>query len=280
MTVRCSQGHENPDGSAFCDECGEPLVAAPAGAAAGPTVGVPPAGPTGGPGGGPSAAPAAGATIICPQCGAPNAATDMFCSACGMNLAAAQPSTVPQAQQAVPQAPYQQPASAPQAPYQQQPAMPQASYQPAPAQQVPYPQPAAAPQAPYQQPAAQTPYQQPAAQTPYQPVPATVAGRLVVDNDNYSFDLPDKNEVLVGREDPVSNAFPDLDLTPHGGEEGGVSRMHAKIIRSGSQFFIEDQNSTNFTFLNRQRLQPKTATPLKDGDEIKLGRVVLHFHTP
>ncbi len=25
MTVRCSQGHENPDGSMFCDECGERL---------------------------------------------------------------------------------------------------------------------------------------------------------------------------------------------------------------------------------------------------------------
>jgi len=23
--IRCSQGHENPEGSAFCDQCGEPL---------------------------------------------------------------------------------------------------------------------------------------------------------------------------------------------------------------------------------------------------------------
>jgi len=241
MTVRCSQGHENPDGSAFCDECGEPLVASPVAATAGPVGSMPPARPASGPS---ASAPAAGApTITCSQCGATNAATDLFCSSCGMNLAAAA--------QPAPQAPYQQPA--PQAPYPQ-----------APVSQPPYPQPAPAPQAPYPQPA---------------PAPAVVAARLVVDSDNFVFELPPKNEVLVGREDPVSNAFPDLDLTPHGGEEGGVSRMHAKIIRSGSQFFIEDENSTNFTFLNRQRLQPKAAAPLKDGDEIKLGRVVLHFHT-
>ena len=25
MSIRCSQGHENPDDATFCDECGEPL---------------------------------------------------------------------------------------------------------------------------------------------------------------------------------------------------------------------------------------------------------------
>ena len=28
MPVYCSLHHENPDGSAFCDECGEPLSGA------------------------------------------------------------------------------------------------------------------------------------------------------------------------------------------------------------------------------------------------------------
>jgi len=37
MTVQCSLGHENPDGSAFCDECGEPLSgASPAAVSAAP----------------------------------------------------------------------------------------------------------------------------------------------------------------------------------------------------------------------------------------------------
>jgi pSer/pThr/pTyr-binding forkhead associated (FHA) protein len=42
---------------------------------------------------------------------------------------------------------------------------------------------------------------------------------------------------------------------------------------------IEDQNSTNFTFVNRQKLAPKTPTPVKDGDEIRLGRVIMKFQT-
>lgn len=106
-----------------------------------------------------------------------------------------------------------------------------------------------------------------------------VSPRLVVQPDNASFDLSGKSEVLIGREDPVSNIYPDIDLTPHGGEEGGVSRMHARLLLQGNQYMIEDLNSTNFTFLNRQKLAPKTPTPVADGDEVRLGRVVMQFHT-
>jgi hypothetical protein len=108
--------------------------------------------------------------------------------------------------------------------------------------------------------------------------PATTA-KLVVEADNAAFDLSGKSEAMIGREDPVSNIYPDVDLTPHGGEEGGVSRLHAKIFLQGGQYMIEDQNSTNFTFVNRQKLQPKTPTPIKDGDEIRLGRVTMKFQT-
>ena len=46
MTVRCSQGHENPDGSMFCDECGERLdqgaqMSAPAAAPVAPPIPTP-----------------------------------------------------------------------------------------------------------------------------------------------------------------------------------------------------------------------------------------------
>jgi pSer/pThr/pTyr-binding forkhead associated (FHA) protein len=108
---------------------------------------------------------------------------------------------------------------------------------------------------------------------------AVATPKLVVQPDEATFDVGGKSEVLIGREDPVSNIYPDIDLTPHGGEEGGVSRVHAKLLINGSQYLIEDQNSTNFTFVNRQKLAPKTPTPIKDGDEIRLGRVVLKFQT-
>jgi pSer/pThr/pTyr-binding forkhead associated (FHA) protein len=107
--------------------------------------------------------------------------------------------------------------------------------------------------------------------------PAALNARLIAEADNQEFDLSGKDNVLIGREDAVSNIFPDVDLTPHGGEEGGVSRMHARIFTENGQYMIEDENSTNFTFLNRQKLAPKTPTPLHDNDEIKLGRVLLRF---
>jgi pSer/pThr/pTyr-binding forkhead associated (FHA) protein len=109
------------------------------------------------------------------------------------------------------------------------------------------------------------------------PAPAALSARLVVEADNQDFDLSGKDNVLIGREDAVSNIFPDVDLTPHGGEEGGVSRMHARIFVENGQYMLEDENSTNFTFLNRQKLTAKTPAQLHDNDEIKLGRVLLRF---
>jgi pSer/pThr/pTyr-binding forkhead associated (FHA) protein len=109
--------------------------------------------------------------------------------------------------------------------------------------------------------------------------PSTTNARLIVEADNQEFDLSGKDNILIGREDAVSNIFPDVDLTPHGGEEGGVSRQHARIFLENGQYMLEDENSTNYTFLNRQKLAPKTPTPLHDNDEIRLGRVLLRFKT-
>jgi pSer/pThr/pTyr-binding forkhead associated (FHA) protein len=115
-----------------------------------------------------------------------------------------------------------------------------------------------------------------AAPAPVAAAPALTA-RLIVESDNQEFDLSGKDNVIIGREDAVSNIFPDVDLTPHGGEEGGVSRLHARIFVENGQYMLEDENSTNFTFLNRQKLAGKSPVVLHDNDEIKLGRVLLRF---
>jgi hypothetical protein len=107
--------------------------------------------------------------------------------------------------------------------------------------------------------------------------PAGLNARLIVEADNQEFDLSGKDNILIGREDAVSNIYPDVDLTPHGGEEGGVSRMHAHIFYENGQYMLEDENSTNFTFLNRQKLTGKAPMPLHDNDEIRLGRILLRF---
>lgn len=108
----------------------------------------------------------------------------------------------------------------------------------------------------------------------------TVAGpRLVVADTGAEIPLPAKGEILVGREDPVSGIFPDVDLTPHGGEEGGVSRQHLKIRAQDGKYMVEDLDSTNFTLVNQQRLAPFSPEPIQDGDELRLGRVRLLFKT-
>ncbi len=113
---------------------------------------------------------------------------------------------------------------------------------------------------------------------PMTPAPASVAAKLML-KDGTVFPLEGKSEFLVGREDPVSNIYPDIDLTEHRGEEDGVSRMHAKIYAQGSQYLIEDLNSTNATYLNRQKLAAKTPTQIKDGDEVRFGKVEATFAT-
>jgi pSer/pThr/pTyr-binding forkhead associated (FHA) protein len=111
------------------------------------------------------------------------------------------------------------------------------------------------------------------------PPAASIQGHLVAQNTNATIPFPPgRTEVIVGREDPISNIFPEIDLTDHGGDEGGVSRQHARVFIQGSQIFIEDLNSTNYTHVNQQRLTPGQPHPLNDGDEIRLGRVKLNFY--
>jgi predicted nucleic acid-binding Zn ribbon protein len=106
------------------------------------------------------------------------------------------------------------------------------------------------------------------------PLPAA-GPRLVVVSSGAEIPLPTREEILIGREDPVSGIFPEVDLTPHGGEEGGVSRRHARLYVEGADYHIEDLDSTNFTFINKQKLAANTRQALGDGDEIRCGRVAL-----
>jgi pSer/pThr/pTyr-binding forkhead associated (FHA) protein len=123
----------------------------------------------------------------------------------------------------------------------------------------------------------QQPYAHPSRQPDYS-VPGAVQGRFVVQDTGATLPFPSgRTEFTVGREDPVSGIFPEIDLTDYGGDEGGVSRQHARVTIQGSQIFIEDMNSVNFTYVNRQKLTPGQPHRLNDGDEVQLGRVKLTF---
>jgi pSer/pThr/pTyr-binding forkhead associated (FHA) protein len=56
------------------------------------------------------------------------------------------------------------------------------------------------------------------------------------------------------------------------------SREHAVIRREGRKVMLEDQGSTNGTYLNGERLGQ--AVQLRDGDQIKVGEVAFVFHDP
>lgn len=109
------------------------------------------------------------------------------------------------------------------------------------------------------------------------PSPALIP-RLIVSDGSHEIALPaDKAEVTVGREDPVSNIFPDVDLTPYGGEAGGVSRQHARLRKENGQWTVTDLNSTNFTRVNNKRIDPNVPVPIEDGTQIHFGRVSVTF---
>ncbi len=93
--------------------------------------------------------------------------------------------------------------------------------------------------------------------------------------DGGRIELPLSKEVVLGRLDASRAVFPDVDLTNEQGMEKGVSRRHARISRREDQVFIEDLNSLNGTFLNATRLVPELPYPVKDGDQVQLGKLIL-----
>ncbi|MEP6636194.1 MAG: FHA domain-containing protein [Acidobacteriota bacterium] len=85
-------------------------------------------------------------------------------------------------------------------------------------------------------------------------------------------------ESFIGRWDADAGIFPDIDLDSDD-PEAKVSRRHARITLQDGQYFLEDQGSTNGTFVNRgKRILPGQRQPLNDGDEIIVGKTFLRFH--
>ena len=79
------------------------------------------------------------------------------------------------------------------------------------------------------------------------------------------FDLI-KEKSVIGRDPNSDIVIEDIE----------VSKNHLAITRKGNTFQIEDQNSTNGTFLNGKKLRKPTA--IKNGDLISLGKnIVLEF---
>lgn len=105
------------------------------------------------------------------------------------------------------------------------------------------------------------------------------SGPRLVGRDGKSITLPRSGgDLVIGRDDPISGIHPQIDLTPYGGEAGGVSRRHASISEQSGQWMLTDLDSTNYTRINGNRIAPHTPTPLPDGARVQFGRLEFEFH--
>ncbi len=113
------------------------------------------------------------------------------------------------------------------------------------------------------------------------PAPATEGTapksiRLSIGRNRRIIELPLHKVAYIGRVDPASTIFPELDLTNDGAIEYGISRRHARILQQGNTVVVEDLGSINGTFVNGERLAPYLPEVLQDGDTLLLGQLKIH----
>jgi len=94
-------------------------------------------------------------------------------------------------------------------------------------------------------------------------------------NERFVFLYADVQDLIIGRYDPISGNSPDIDLESFGALNKGVSRQHAVISRRDGSLNLIDQGSPNGTLLNGQKLVMQQPRILRDGDDIRLGHLVV-----
>ncbi len=93
--------------------------------------------------------------------------------------------------------------------------------------------------------------------------------------------FPVEASVLLGRE-VIPSPEPIIDLGRYGAKSLGVSRQHCRLQRREKQLLVTDLDSSNFTYLNGQRLIPHRPYVIAHGDHLLLGRlhVMIYFRPP
>ena len=215
-------GHDNVDGTQFCEMCGEELETPDSTATS----------------------VSAGDTVFCPECDAANDAENIACEACGADL--------PGHNAAAPEE--EEPAST-------EPDIP--AIDPAQEEELTS-QPDASAPAPASEPDSDPgPHLEPG-QVKLSVEQGMVTGKQYVLGDA---------EMLVGREDEDEEIYPDIDLDDQ--DEGFVHRRHATLKFDNGQLTVTHEGGANKTRINNRPIPDNQPTPLKLGDKVSFGKVVL-----
>lgn len=86
------------------------------------------------------------------------------------------------------------------------------------------------------------------------------------------------DQLVLGRFDVETKQAPDVGLDDYNAQELGVSRRHAAILVEDNALKVMDLGSANATYMNGQKLVAHQARILRDGDELRLGRLVMRVH--
>lgn len=94
-------------------------------------------------------------------------------------------------------------------------------------------------------------------------------------------DIQPDEDFTMGRgdgSDSDTDVKVNLDLSKFGALEKGVSRVHAALRRGEGVLAVVDLESTNGTFLNGHRLAAHQPHLVRDGDEIRLGKLAMQVY--
>lgn len=78
---------------------------------------------------------------------------------------------------------------------------------------------------------------------------------------DWYYKFKDKKEITIGR-----GSNNDITIKAE-----GVSRLHLKVLDEDGEFFVEDQGATNGTFVNDQKMEPKSKMSFNTFFPVQLG---------
>lgn len=93
--------------------------------------------------------------------------------------------------------------------------------------------------------------------------------------------FPVEASVVLGR-DVAASSEPVIDLSRYEAKIRGVSRQHCRLQHRENQLLVTDLGSSNFTYLNGQRLIPHRPYVVAHGDHLLLGQLylIVYFRPP